>query len=1652
MAQTLEFNPASLGAEPVESEFDPSSLGAEPVGESEPFNPASIGATPVESSTDLGDKSSRFLASAAEGGLQAVAGGVRVAQALNPKLASFFDSVAKDMGGAPISEFLTELQGAGSRAKDDYGVNPKEEGKFSSQLASGAGSLLPTLASGPAAPLANALMMGEQGLQEAQDAGGTESQQATAFVGNAAVGAATEYLLGLPAMLKSVKAAKMPEKTFRALVSSVTKQLGLSFVREGSQETLEQMAQDVLAGYIAAYDPQKKKIDSKTLFSTLATQGPFALPELALKQVQGDEMKLLKTFLIGGTLGAVVGGGLQLVENASPEQIAPKEEMQQQAETIDQALASIAEVPPPLPTQTEQGTPVLSPQEIAQVPPGTPEDLQAASGDTTAPQTPTAAQETQPTVISTAIKNPDGTLTTGEKPDSPHKDLIRSHLEKGGDPETETILGNMGFLVRDESGKERFATREEAYGIAEQTGQLKETVKNKRLASEIFRPTQETTEESPAKASPDEVAQALQPHFQKAVYAAEKAGATDPESAASEAQIELSNQGKADPALFVTAARRKGLDQARKAKPQEEVGEVPTERGPRAETVSQEEVGTIQEAVGKLPENDRKVMESLMDDPSLTAEEVAEQHSLTVDQVKKAKQRAREVLKEFIRSQGIGTRMAPGASSIREIRNARYVAGADIYQGLKESGQLTRATWEKNMNRLYEDVFDQEELDNVWAVAQYAEEEGKETRKPFIKIIDQISGGESGTGLTSIKNAQADVERRARGMPAAMEAARRTQPAVWDEAIRNMEEKPQFQSQLISRLRNDPRSTVNDLELMTLLHAKVEAENAYERAIEGVNQAPDPQTRLEALSFAREAESKLIELYDLAKTVGSEQGRAFAARKMLVSRDYSVGRLTAELTAENQGELSDKQRELVSQVSENVQRLESEQDARQAQLEQELAQKQAEETLSDLKKEETLDPAVKSIVDRILARLDKAADAARKRLRAQLQYTNVGLNPQILYDLSVIGASKIAHGIVKFSRWSASMTEEFGDGIKPYLKDAFDQANQRVEQEVEGKPTNVKKAVRDMSSEEIVDRSSNKIRTKVEGGQSLNELRADVRSLSLAFARSGVDTVEKMNDAVHSVLSPLIPGITKRQVMDLWSGYGDLKSLDPEEAKVKLRDLKGQAQNLAKLEDLEKGQEPLKTGIERRKPSFAERQLIQAVNSARAKTGIGTMEAYKARLQNQIADLEARIQKKDFGKRPRKQLDISKDAEMVRLIAESERWKKRFLDAKYEARKAGETKFQRLIRYGKEILNLPRSLKSSLDVSAVLRQGGVIAFGNPARAAKALVPMFKAAFSEKSFEQQEAAIRNRPNSPLYKSSKLYLATMEGDLSNREEAFRSEFSDKIPGIKASNRAFIGFLNKLRADSFDAMVGSLTTSPTPEQLKAISHFINVATGRGDLGTHAAAAETLATALWSPRLLISRIQILTGDPLLRGNAAGVRKIIAKEYAKTLTGVAVVMALGALMGAEIEKDPRSSDFGKLKFGNTRIDPWMGLQQITVLGSRLGTQETKTQGGKMLSLKKTDDKKRPPWAETSADVIARFLRTKLTPLLGTSIDVLSGENVVGEPVTPLSTAKDLLIPLSFNDVYKQMQEQGIAAGTAYTLLNIFGMSVQTYEDKKKKH
>ena len=446
----------------------------------------------------------------------------------------------------------------------------------------------------------------------------------------------------------------------------------------------------------------------------------------------------------------------------------------------------------------------------------------------------------------------------------------------------------------------------------------------------------------------------------------------------------------------------------------------------------------------------------------------------------------------------------------------------------------------------------------------------------------------------------------------------------------------------------------------------------------------------------------------------------------------------------------------------------------------------------------------------------------------------------------------------------------------------------------------------------------------------------------------------------------------------------------------------------------------------------------KALRSALAKSE----PALREKFTKQIEDLTARLEETD-GVIPGKKEDPRYSPELKRLAYQRDRLRGQI------RQKVADMRPKSIFAKTAEPLNLARSVMTSMDVSGVLRQGGFITMGNPVRSARSFPAMFKSFASEQKAHAIMQEIHNRDNAPLYARSKLYLGELDGPLGKQEEAFMSRLAGKIPLVAGSQRAYTVFLNKLRADSFDAMAATLARNgtPTSAEARAIANYINVATGRAPLGKLGEqAGQTLATVFFAPRYAISRFQLLAGQPL-HGGTWRTRQLIAKEYAKYLVGMGVVYGLGKLAGGELEDDPRSSDFGKIKFGDTRLDPLSGLAQTTTLIGRLATGETKRASGKVVPIRGNV----PYGSDTSADVIARFLRSKLSPAVGGAVDIVSGENVVGEKVSPIGTAGRMMTPLAFRDIYEVMRSEGVPEGTALGILSIFGMGVQHYEPKPKK-
>lgn len=368
---------------------------------------------------------------------------------------------------------------------------------------------------------------------------------------------------------------------------------------------------------------------------------------------------------------------------------------------------------------------------------------------------------------------------------------------------------------------------------------------------------------------------------------------------------------------------------------------------------------------------------------------------------------------------------------------------------------------------------------------------------------------------------------------------------------------------------------------------------------------------------------------------------------------------------------------------------------------------------------------------------------------------------------------------------------------------------------------------------------------------------------------------------------------------------------------------------------------------------------------------------------------------------------------------------------------------------GLQIANIPRSLMASFDLSAPMRQG-LFLIGKPKQFLPAFKRMFGAFKSEQAFEAIQDAIITHPDYQLARDSRLSLTEMNVLMGPREEAFVSNWAEKIPlvgkGVRASGRAYVGFLNKLRFDVFADLVNKadgLGLDPKKDRdlTKAIAEFINNATGRGTLpGGLQKAAVTLNAAFFSPRLIMSRLNLVNPVYYVKQ-----KPFVRKEALKALfsfVGFGVgVLTLAKMAGAEVGSDPRSSDWGKIKIGNTRIDVWGGFQQLSVIAARLVTGKyISSTTGKEMTL---GEGYKPM---TRADITQRFFEGKLAPIPSFVVELAKGKDFTGEDINIPDEIAVRFVPMVMQDMYDLAQDNpGLLP---LGLATIFGVGVQTYEEK----
>ncbi len=458
-------------------------------------------------------------------------------------------------------------------------------------------------------------------------------------------------------------------------------------------------------------------------------------------------------------------------------------------------------------------------------------------------------------------------------------------------------------------------------------------------------------------------------------------------------------------------------------------------------------------------------------------------------------------------------------------------------------------------------------------------------------------------------------------------------------------------------------------------------------------------------------------------------------------------------------------------------------------------------------------------------------------------------------------------------------------------------------------------------------------------------------------------------------------------------------------------------------------------------------------------------KALTTRMTNEIRRLQERIVNKDFETRVKLKTNLSEKNQQLRRDLDKK--KKEFHEKMMQWKVDNWNTSQKVWHYAKEGYGLFRALQTMLDLSATARQGMFFLVSNPVRTVKTIPETWAAMFDEDKAVNSTEAILNRPNARNgnYKKAGLYIAERGAKLSSHEEVYANRLIEKIPGpagrliaaaYRGSERSYTVFLNRMRADAFDALLATLplTEQATDAELKGLGYLVNNATGRGSVLGYGQDGGVASTIFYSPRYLTSRFAMLTGLPLAKAGSDRMRKLVAKQYLKTAMGLTLIYMLRALAADDDEeafgKDITSSDFLKLRFGEARVDPLAGLSQVMVF---LGRNATDLMGGKgftTISGNHRDLKGRDNLS---------FLRSKLAPVPGLLASFLffDKKDFAGKKLWTENHAADVAkiaysmsTPLSLQTILDVGMSDGVGKAAALDALSFMGVGVNDYTKDKK--
>lgn len=366
----------------------------------------------------------------------------------------------------------------------------------------------------------------------------------------------------------------------------------------------------------------------------------------------------------------------------------------------------------------------------------------------------------------------------------------------------------------------------------------------------------------------------------------------------------------------------------------------------------------------------------------------------------------------------------------------------------------------------------------------------------------------------------------------------------------------------------------------------------------------------------------------------------------------------------------------------------------------------------------------------------------------------------------------------------------------------------------------------------------------------------------------------------------------------------------------------------------------------------------------------------------------------------------------------------------------------------KNTAGFAKAIKASFDNSVIGRQGFMTLMTHPdiwaENSFRSFGDFYNSMTGKDALKEVRADVSSRPNAlnGLYKKEGLAVGV-------QEESYPSSLPEKVPVVgnlfKGSQDAFTAWQYRTRADVFDRLVE--VADKTGADITGLGRVVNSLTGRGHLAGLERAATTLNNFFFSPRYIKANLDVLTAHQFDKNVGKFAKRQAAENLLKAVVGSAVVLGIAhAIKKDSVELDPRSSDFGKIKAGDTRFNVTGGFASIITLAMRTipslwgqGSSKSSTTG---LVTPLNSDRF---GAKSAGDVIVSFLEGKASPAFRLLIDHLNGRDFQGNKPTVTGDMVNLFAPLPITNAVELYQDPKSAPMLLAMISDALGFGTNTY-------